>query len=229
EGGDRPRVRAAHACAARRPGRRRVDGRGSPRPCPGGRRRAALPRSRAQARLTARHRQERYVNPTPDFAALDTLVAERLAAWTDELGQYCRFPSEQDDAEALRGAADWTAERLRAAGAEVHMVELDGVPPLVVGEIGSGPRVLTLVQHYDVQPAVPLELWTAPPYEPSIRDGRLYARGATDNKGELLPRLWAAEAYQDAVGELPCRLRFLVEGEEESGSEHLDAILALEP
>lgn len=169
------------------------------------------------------------MNPTPDFAALDTLVAERLAAWTDELGQYCRFPSEQDDADALRGAADWTAERLRAAGAEVHMVELDGVPPLVVGEIGSGPRVLTLVQHYDVQPAVPLELWTAPPYEPSIRDGRLYARGATDNKGELLPRLWAAEAYRDAVGELPCRLRFLVEGEEESGSEHLDAILDLEP
>jgi acetylornithine deacetylase/succinyl-diaminopimelate desuccinylase-like protein len=169
----------------------------------------------------------------PDrYADFDALVDARLARWTDELGQYCRFASEEGDVDALRGAADWTAERLRAAGADVRLVELPGkghVPPLVVGEIGSGPRTINLVQHYDVQPAVPLDLWTAPPYEPEVRDGRLYARGATDNKGELLPRLWAAEAYREAIGELPCRVRFLVEGEEESGSEHLDALLDTDP
>ena len=169
------------------------------------------------------------MNSTTDYRALDGLVADRMPAWIEELSQFCRFPSEQGDADALRGAADWTAERLRAAGADVRMVELDGLPPLVVGEIGSGPRTLSLVQHYDVQPATPHELWTAPPYEPSVRSGRLFARGATDNKGEFLPRLWAAEAYRDAIGELPCRLRFLVEGEEESGSEHLDALLDLDP
>lgn len=164
-----------------------------------------------------------------DFAAFDALVDARLETWTEELAQFCRFPSEQGADEALIGAADWTAERLRALGAEVDVVELDGAPPLVVGEIGTGPRTLNLVQHYDVQPAVPLELWTTPPYEPDIRAGVLYARGATDNKGELLPRVWAVEAWLEAIGELPCRVRFLVEGEEEYGSGHLDALLDQRP
>lgn len=166
---------------------------------------------------------------SPDFAAFDAYVEAARARWLDELIAFCRFPSEQDDLEALRGGADWTAERFRAAGADVELVELPGVAPLVVGEIGSGPRTLNLVQHYDVQPAVPLELWTSPAYEPTVRDGRLYARGATDNKGEFLPRLWAAEAWLATMGDLPLRLRFLVEGEEESGSRHLGALLDQRP
>ncbi len=109
------------------------------------------------------------------------------------------------------------------------MLEIDDAPPLVVGELGDGPRTLTGVQHYDVQPAAPLELWTDPPYEPVVRDGRVWARGATDNKGEFLPRLWALEAYRDAIGPLPCRVRFLVEGQEETGSSALDALLDLRP
>lgn len=171
-------------------------------------------------------------HPDDRYADFDRLVDDRLERWTDELAQFCRFASEEGDIEALRGAADWTAERLRALGADVRVVELPDrheVPPLVVGEIGSGPRTVNLVQHYDVQPAVPLELWTAPPYEPEVRDGRLYARGATDNKGELLPRVWAVEAYRETIGELPVRIRFLVEGEEESGSSHLDALLDQAP
>ncbi len=169
----------------------------------------------------------------PDrYAAFDALVEERLPGWIDELAQFCRFGSEEADLEALLAAADWTAERLLALGADVRLVALPGepaVPPLVVGEIGEGPRTVNVVQHYDVQPAEPLDLWTAPPYAPEVRDGRLYARGATDNKGELLPRIWAVEAYREAIGELPCRLRFLVEGEEESGSAHLDALLDTDP
>ncbi|HYM83780.1 MAG TPA: M20/M25/M40 family metallo-hydrolase [Candidatus Dormibacteraeota bacterium] len=164
-----------------------------------------------------------------DYGRFDVLVDERLARWTDELAQYCRFPSEKGDPDALDGAADWTAERLRALGADVSVVRLDGIPPLVVGEIGEGPRTLTMVQHYDVQPAGDPALWSTPPYEPAIRDGRLYTRGATDNKGEFLPRLWAVEAYLEAVGPLPCRVRFLVEGEEESGSTNLDALLDQAP
>jgi acetylornithine deacetylase/succinyl-diaminopimelate desuccinylase-like protein len=166
------------------------------------------------------------------YADVDALVEQRLERWTDELAQFCRFGSEESDPDALLAAADWAAERLRAVGADVRVIGLPGepdVPPLVVGEIGSGDRTINLVQHYDVQPAVPLELWTTPPYEPAVRDGRLYARGATDNKGELMPRIWAIEAYREALGELPVRVRFLVEGEEESGSEHLDALLDQEP
>jgi acetylornithine deacetylase/succinyl-diaminopimelate desuccinylase-like protein len=167
-----------------------------------------------------------------DYAALERHIQERMPDWTEELVEFCRFRSEQGDVDGLREAAEWIAQRLRRLGARVDVVELPGqpdVPPLVVGEIGDGPRTLNAVQHYDVQPAVPLELWTTSPYEPTIRDGRLYARGATDNKGELLPRIWAIEAYLATIGPLPCRIRFLVEGEEESGSAHLDALLDQRP
>ena len=165
----------------------------------------------------------------PDFAAFDRVVEARLEGWTRELVEYLAIPSEGGDPSALRAAADWTAARLRHLGAAVEVLEVDGAPPLVVGEIGEGPRTLTAVQHYDVQPAEPLALWTTPPYEPDVRDGRVWARGATDNKGELLPRVWAVEAWREAVGPLPCRVRFLVEGQEETGSNALDALLDLRP
>ena len=165
----------------------------------------------------------------PDWSGFDALVEARLPQWTQELVDYLAIPSEGGDTAALRGAADWTARRLTAAGATVEVLEVDGAPALVVGELGDGPRTLTGVQHYDVQPASPLELWTTPPYEPAVRDGRVWGRGATDNKGEFLPRLWALEAYRDAIGPLPCRVRFLVEGQEETGSGALDELLDLKP
>ncbi len=164
-----------------------------------------------------------------DHAALDRIVAERLDDWIAEFMEFLAIPSEAADPAALASAAAWTAERLRRLGCEVRIVELPDVPPLVVGEIGPGPRVLNLVQHYDVQPSVPHDLWTTPPYAPAVRDGRVYARGATDNKGELMSRVWGVEAYVATGAELPCRLRFLVEGEEEAGSQHLDELLDLEP
>jgi len=167
--------------------------------------------------------------PDTDWAAFDALVAERLPAWTQELIEYLAIPSEGGDAEALRTAAEWTVRRLGHAGATTWVGEVDDAPMLVVGELGDGPRTINAVQHYDVQPAAPLELWTTPPYAPQVREGRVWGRGATDNKGEFLPRLWALEAYRDAIGPLPCRVRFLVEGQEETGSGALDALLDLRP
>ena len=169
------------------------------------------------------------VGDSADFAAFDRLVEERLERWTAELVEFLAISSEGGDAPGLRAAADWIADRLRRLGAAVEVLEVEGAPPLVVGEIGDGPRTVTAVQHYDVQPASPLELWTTPPYEPAIRDGRVWARGATDNKGELLPRVWAVEAWLEAIGPLPCRVRYLVEGQEETGSNALDALLDLRP
>lgn len=163
-----------------------------------------------------------------DYSGLDRYVDDQMPGWTEELIELCRFPSEADNPEALRGAADWTAARLRRLGADVVVHELDGVPPLVVGTIGQGPT-LNAVQHYDVQPAAPLELWTSAPYEPVIRDGRLFARGVRDNKGDLLSRLWGVEAYLTVFGHLPCRVRFLVEGQEENGSADLRRLLDLDP
>jgi acetylornithine deacetylase/succinyl-diaminopimelate desuccinylase-like protein len=151
-----------------------------------------------------------------------------MPRWTDELLGFCAIPSEAGDAVALRAAADWVAERLRRLPATIDVVERDGAPPLVTGELGAG-RTLLAVQHYDVQPAVPLELWTSPPYQPEVRDGRLYARGASDNKGELMARVWAVEAYLATIGDLPCRVRFIVQGEEEGGGANFGPLLDLRP
>jgi acetylornithine deacetylase/succinyl-diaminopimelate desuccinylase-like protein len=159
------------------------------------------------------------------YETFDALVGERLPAWIGELEALCRFPSEATDPNALRECAGWVRERLERAGAAVDTIELDGVPPLVIGEMGQGPLTMNAVQHYDVQPADPVDLWTSPPYEPATRDGRLYARGAIDNKGHLLLRIQALEAYEETIGPLPCRVRFIVEGEEESGSPNLARLL----
>lgn len=160
---------------------------------------------------------------------LDRYIDEHAERFVAELRDLCAIPSEALEPEALRAAADWCGQRLRAAGCEARQIRDDGVPPLVVGETGGGARTLICVQHYDVQPAVPLELWRTPPYDPAVRDGALYARGADDNKGHLLLRIQALEAHRAAFGQLPIRIRFLIEGEEESGSPSLARLLAREP
>lgn len=168
--------------------------------------------------------------PSDDHTdAVDALIDDRIGGWIEELRDYCRIPSETGEPEPLGQAARWTAERLRAAGCRVETLEIDGAPPLVVGEAGAGDQTLVCVQHYDVQPAAPLEDWQNPPYEPTVRDGRLYARGVSDNKGHFLSRVHGLEAVRDALGDLPMRVRFLVEGEEESGSAHLADFLKARP
>ncbi len=164
-----------------------------------------------------------------DWQAVEAAIGRLEADWTDALAEYCAIPSEGGHAEDLERAAEWTKERLEKIGATTRVIRVDGAPPLVVGEIGpSDAPVINLVQHYDVQPAGDHSEWTTPPYAPEIRDGRLFARGATDNKGEVLVRMWALDALTAAGVELPCRVRFLVEGEEETGSEHLDALLDMD-
>ena len=146
-----------------------------------------------------------------------------------ELVELCAIPCEASDPAALDAAATWCRDRLASAGCSARMLRVAGAPALVVGETGSGKRTLVGVQHYDVQPAVPLALWQTPPYEPAVRDGAVYARGVDDNKGHLLLRIQAIEAHRAAFGELPIRIRFLIEGEEESGSSNLGRLLALDP
>src|SRR5258706_9679452 len=166
---------------------------------------------------------------TADVDALDRYLETHRARFTDELRDLCRIPSETGDAAALDAAALWCAERLRAAKCNTREFRVAGEPALVVGETGAGKRTLLCVQHYDVQPAVPLELWNSGPYEAAVRDGAIWARGADDNKGHLLLRIQADEAYSSVHDDLPIRLRFLIEGEEEDGSAHLAELLAKDP
>ena len=125
------------------------------------------------------------------------------------------------DPAAIERAAAWVAQRVRAAGGDCELVRIGGGNPLAVGELRAAdphaPTVL-IYGHYDVQGPGPAELWSSPPFEPEIRGGRLYARGAADDKGNFLPLLHVACAMAGA-GELPVHVRVLVEGEEERAGE----------
>jgi len=161
-----------------------------------------------------------------DWGAVKAEIERLEGRWTDALLDFCAIESEAGRPNELERAAAMTADFLQRVGATTRTIRNGDAPPLVVGEIGPADApVLNAVQHYDVQPVGDLALWTTPPYEPEVRDGRVFARGATDNKGELVVRLWALDALAGAGVDLPCRIRFLVEGEEESGSPHLDELL----
>jgi acetylornithine deacetylase/succinyl-diaminopimelate desuccinylase-like protein len=146
------------------------------------------------------------------------------AALLDELIEWMRIPSISTgggDPVEIERAAQWAVDRVLEAGGEAELVRIGDGNPLVVGELrSSDPHAPTVLVygHYDVQgPGLP-ELWSSPPFEPQVRDGRLYGRGASDDKGNFLPLLHVACAMSRS-GELPVNVRVLVEGEEERGSE----------
>ncbi|HEV7492520.1 M20/M25/M40 family metallo-hydrolase [Baekduia sp.] len=150
----------------------------------------------------------------------------------DELFDWLRIPSISTgggDPADLARAAEWAAAKVRDAGGEAELVTIDGGNPLVVGELrastGDDAPTVLIYGHYDVQGAEPLDLWTSPPFEPEVRDGRVFARGAADDKGNFLPLLHAACELAKA-GELPVHVRVAVEGEEEAGGESISAWLA---
>ncbi|MEA2419175.1 MAG: hypothetical protein QOE60_1381 [Thermoleophilaceae bacterium] len=146
-----------------------------------------------------------------------------MPALREELDDWLRIPSVstgEGEAAELARACEWVCERIEAAGGSAEAVTLNGGHPMAIGELrASRPDAPTVLSygHYDVQAAGPLELWDSPPFEPTERDGRLYARGAADDKGNFLPLLHVACELARA-GELPVNVRFLVEGEEEIGS-----------
>lgn len=133
----------------------------------------------------------------------------------------CRQPSVSAQGLGVTEMADLVVAILRERGIEARLIPVTGGPPVVYGSVkGRSGRTLLFYNHYDVQPVEPLELWDSPPFEPTRRDGKLYARGASDNKGDLVARLEAIEALRDVNGELPLSITFVWEGEEESGSRH---------
>jgi acetylornithine deacetylase/succinyl-diaminopimelate desuccinylase-like protein len=152
----------------------------------------------------------------------------------EELEDWLRIPSVSTgagDADALGRACDWVLERIEAAGGSAEQVVVNGSNPMAVGELrASRPDAPTILSygHYDVQDPGPLDAWESPPFEPTERNGRLYARGAADDKGNFLPLLHVA-CEMARAGELPVNVRFLVEGEEEVGSVSLLTYLREQP
>lgn len=159
---------------------------------------------------------------------------ELEAAFLDPLFELLRIPSVstgEGDAEGIQAGAVWVRDYIRSAGASAEVVETGG-NPLVLGTFEANrpdatheaPKVL-IYGHYDVQGAEPLEEWETPPFEPTVKDGRIYARGASDDKGNFWPLLWTTcRMFQ--TGELPVHVRALVEGEEERGSPNVMRWLA---
>ena len=156
-------------------------------------------------------------------SAVDTALGRLESRLDETLARLCdlvRIPSV---------SAEATAGLLRRAGLDnVRLLEMPGQHPYVYGDWlhAQGAPTLLVYGHHDVQPAGRLDRWTTPPFEPSERNGRLYGRGAVDDKGTFICHVAAVEAWLRATGRLPINLRFLIEGEEEIGSPGLDAFLA---
>lgn len=146
------------------------------------------------------------------------------ARYYDELGALLRQPSIAAQGLGLEETAALVAGRLERLGAAVQVLHMPAAAPVVYATIGQGARTLLIYDHYDVQPPEPLEGWASPPFEPTLRDGKLYARGAADNKGNLMLRIQAIESWLATEGALPIRISFLIEGEEEISSLHLEQV-----
>src|SRR2546425_114473 len=124
----------------------------------------------------------------------------------------------------VRRCAEWCTNEMRRVGLQnVRLIETPG-NPVVYGDWLGAPGAPTILfyGHYDVQPVDPLDLWTSPPFEATIRDGEIYARGSADDKGQVFMHLKAVEAHLKQNGRLPVNMKFILEGEEEVGSAHLD-------
>jgi acetylornithine deacetylase/succinyl-diaminopimelate desuccinylase-like protein len=160
-----------------------------------------------------------------DHERHDRFLETHLDASLDELAALVAQPSIAAQNLGMEDCARLVAGMLEQRGFDVETLPTGGPPAIVAERAGRSERTLLIYNHYDVQPAEPLELWTSPPFAPERRDGRLFGRGVSDDKGHLVARLHAIDALLDQGGELPCRIKFVIEGEEEVGSVHLPAFI----
>ncbi len=166
---------------------------------------------------------------------LDEVVKSHLQEWQDEMFELLRQPSVSATGEGVEECAELIADMMRSSGIETTVYPREGTNLFVIGRASCGdPNAPTIlfVGHYDVVPAGPLENWVSPPFEPTIRDGKIYARGTVDNKGQSFMHFKGVQACREAYGDLSCNVVYLMEGKEELGSvglidfckEHLDIL-----
>ena len=150
--------------------------------------------------------RDRYIDELKGFLAIPSISA---------------LPEHRPD---MKRCADWVADEMRRIGLQnVRLIETPGFPVVYADWLGAaGAPTILLYGHYDVQPVDPVDLWESPPFEATVRDGELYARGAVDDKGQVFMHLKAIEAHMKQHGKLPCNIKIILEGEEEVGSANLD-------
>lgn len=167
------------------------------------------------------------------YDALFRDIDSHMENYVEELCEFLRIPGVStypEGREAMERAANWILGKLRELGFEGELRRTEGWPIVMARHTGRpGAPKLLIYGHYDVQPETPLEEWTTPPFEPAIRDGAVYARGANDDKGQLYTYLKALETCRRVYGEIPFNIQFVVEGEEETGSKGLLRLLRENP
>ncbi|HSB72595.1 MAG TPA: dipeptidase, partial [Candidatus Methylomirabilis sp.] len=157
-------------------------------------------------------------------------IQERREAFVEELKAFLRIPSVSTKSEHkgdVQKAAEWLAGEMRAIGLEhVQVLPTAGHPVVYADWLHAPGKPTALIYgHYDVQPVEPLDLWTSGPFDPTVRNGELFARGAVDDKGQVFMHLKAIQAHLATGGRLPVNVKLLIEGEEEIGSPNLDALI----
>src|SRR5208283_2824798 len=158
---------------------------------------------------------------------------QHQAEHLDALKEFLRIPSISALSEHkpdIRRAAEFAREQLSAAGLTAELIEGKGNPLVYAEWLGApGKPTLLFYGHYDVQPPDPLDEWKSPPFEPAVRGNDIFARGAVDDKGQVMIQIKAIEGYLKATGKLPVNVKFLLEGEEETGGEHIEEYVKTRP
>jgi len=156
-----------------------------------------------------------------EFQNIDSYLEKNLDRSIVELSKLVAQPSISAQGIGLKECANLVADMLRARGFTAEIMDTEGAPVVYGEKKGKADKTLLFYNHYDVQPPEPLELWESPPFEPSLRNGKLYGRGVSDDKSHIVSRLHAIDAILASQGELPCNVKFIIEGEEETSSVHL--------
>lgn len=156
-----------------------------------------------------------------NFGSIDNFLEVNLAASISELSRLCSQPSVAAQNWGLAECAEMVSEMLNSRDFKTQIFPTKGAPVLFAERKGKHNKTLLFYNHYDVQPPEPLDLWKSPPFEPLLENGKLYARGVSDDKGHLVSRLFAIDALLKILGDLPCNIKFIIEGEEEIGSVNL--------
>src|SRR3990170_1617380 len=148
-----------------------------------------------------------------EYQRYDTYLEQNLDSSLRELSRLVSQPSVGAQNWGLKECAALVGGMLEKRGFAVQILSTAGAPVVFAERKGRSDKTLLFYNHYDVQPPEPLELWESPPFEPELRDGKLYGRGVSDDKGNIAARLAALRAWKEVRGELPCAVKFCIEGD----------------